>query len=144
MKNLGTNLLWYRQSAYSWNEALPLGNGRMGAMVYGDPLNERICLNEDTLWSGKPDFCANPTAEAAYKEARKLVLEGRYSEAQRLMERDFTGTFSQLYMPLGDLHLRSRASLKLSIMASAVLIIAGGLCGCGGFFHWASYPHLRM
>ena len=114
MKNLGTNLLWYRQSAYSWNEALPLGNGRLGAMVYGDPLNERICLNEDTLWSGKPDFCANPTAKAAYKEARRLVLEGRYSEAQRLMERDFTGTFSQLYMPLGDLHLRMRPTGPIS------------------------------
>ena len=52
MRNDGTNLLWYRQGAASWNEALPLGNGRLGAMVYGDPANERVCLNEDTLWSG--------------------------------------------------------------------------------------------
>ena len=52
--NRGTNLLWYRQSARSWNEALPLGNGRLGAMVYGGAAEERVCLNEDTLWSAIP------------------------------------------------------------------------------------------
>ena len=52
MNNDGANVLWYRQGALSWNEALPLGNGRLGAMVYGGAADERICLNEDSLWSG--------------------------------------------------------------------------------------------
>ena len=54
MINNGTNILWYRRGATNWHEALPLGNGRIGAMVYGGALNERVSLNEDTLWSGYP------------------------------------------------------------------------------------------
>ena len=51
MRNYFTDILSYTRSAATWNEALPLGNGRLGAMVYGDPLHERVCLNEDTLYS---------------------------------------------------------------------------------------------
>ena len=106
MKNDGSNLLWYRREAANWNEALPLGNGRIGAMVYGGALTERISLNEDTLWSGYPDFCSNPGAACAWREARALAMQGEYAKAQDMLERDFTGLWSQVYLPLCDLHLR--------------------------------------
>ena len=66
MGNNGTNTLWYQHGALCWNEALPLGNGRLGAMVYGGAESERICLNEDTLWSGYPGFYDNPGAVESY------------------------------------------------------------------------------
>ena len=106
MANNGTNTMWYRKGATNWNEALPLGNGRVGAMVYGGALNERISLNEDTLWSGYPTYYSNPDAFEAYKEAQALVKQGEYEKAQRLIEKKFTSLWSQLYLPLGDLHLR--------------------------------------
>ena len=78
MENNGTNVLWYSEPAMSWNEALPLGNGRMGAMVYGDARHERIGLNEDTLWSGIPTYYGNPDAAEIFRKARDLALERRY------------------------------------------------------------------
>ncbi|MBR3503345.1 MAG: glycoside hydrolase family 95 protein [Clostridia bacterium] len=103
--NRGTNLLWYRQSARSWNEALPLGNGRLGAMVYGGAAEERVCLNEDTLWSGYPMFHDNPEAAASYRRARDLAMQGKNSEAQREIEARFEALWSQAYLALGDIRL---------------------------------------
>ena len=95
--------LWYNRCAAHWEEALPLGNGRLGAMVFGNPARERIALNEDTLWSGYPEDRNNPEAAARYPEARRLALAGRLHEAQRLIEDGMLGGFTQSYMPLGDL-----------------------------------------
>ena len=105
MENNGTNLLWYSEPALSWNEALPLGNGRIGAMVYGDARHERIGLNEDTLWSGGPAYYGDPDASNVFKQARDLALERRYSESQTLLEDSFLNLFTQMYMPLGELRL---------------------------------------
>lgn len=105
MENNGTNVLWYSEPAMSWNEALPLGNGRMGAMVYGDARHERIGLNEDTLWSGVPTYYGNPDAAEIFRKARDLALERRYSESQILLEDAFTDRFTQMYLPLGELRL---------------------------------------
>lgn len=105
MKNDGTNILWYKQSAATWNEALPLGNGRIGAMVYGDAVHERIGLNEDTLWSGKPTFYENPNGAEVFRKARDLALERKYPEAQTLLEQEFTSLWSQVYLPLGEIRL---------------------------------------
>ena len=74
MENNGTNLLWYSEPAMTWNEALPLGNGRIGAMVYGDALHERIGLNEDTLWSGIPTYYDNPGAADIYRNEKLCVV----------------------------------------------------------------------
>ena len=82
MMNRGTNMLWYRQGALNWNEALPLGNGRLGAMVYGGARHERVCLNEDTLWSGYPTFHDNPEAVESFKKAQALVMRGQNAAAQ--------------------------------------------------------------
>ncbi len=80
----GDDLLWYRQPAKLWTEALPVGNGRIGAMVFGGVSEERLQLNEDTLWAGGPYNPVNPQAKAALPEVRKLIFEGRYDEAQAL------------------------------------------------------------
>ena len=82
---------------------MPLGNGRLGAMVIGDPTCERIALNEDTLWSGYPADQNNPDAARLYPEAQRLALQGKLHEAQRLIEDQMLGGFTQSYLPLGDL-----------------------------------------
>ncbi len=76
--------LWYEQPATQWVEALPLGNGRLGAMVYGDPQQERIQLNEETVWGGGPHNNVNNKAKDALPEIRRLIFEGKNQEAQVL------------------------------------------------------------
>lgn len=136
MNNCGNNLLWYREGAHSWNEALPLGNGRIGGMVHGGAVHERISLNEDTLWSGRPYHRENQDALAAYREARELALEGKYPEAQAVLEDRFTAVWSQVYLALGDLNLSMkhaeavggyRRTLSLDEAVSTVEYEAGGV-----------------
>jgi alpha-L-fucosidase 2 len=76
--------LWYKQPARSWVEALPVGNGRLGAMVFGGVPTERLQLNEDTLWLGGPQDSDNPAALAALPKIRELLFAGKYGEAQHL------------------------------------------------------------
>lgn len=80
--------LWYDKPASIWNEALPLGSGRLGAMVFGDPAVERLQLNEETIWSGSPNSNAHDKALEALPKVRKLVFEGKYAEAQDLATRN--------------------------------------------------------
>ena len=79
--------LWYQQPAKNWNEALPIGNGRLGAMIFGGVTSERIQLNEDSLWSGAPQDADNPKALEALPEIRKLLFDGKYDEAEKLANR---------------------------------------------------------
>ena len=78
------NRLWYRQPASRWEEALPVGNGRLGAMVFGRIAQERLQLNEDTQWAGSPYVPDSPEASEALAEVRRLIAEGRYKEASDL------------------------------------------------------------
>lgn len=78
---------WYQQPAKNWNEALPVGNGRLGAMVFGGVASERLQLNEDSLWSGAPQDADNPEALKALPEIRRLLFAGKYGEAQALANR---------------------------------------------------------
>jgi len=80
--------LWYDEPASIWNEALPLGNGRLGAMVFGDPAVERLQLNEETIWSGSPNNNAHDKALPALPKVRELIFAGKYKEAQDLATRD--------------------------------------------------------
>ncbi|GJM79979.1 hypothetical protein HMSSN139_24750 [Paenibacillus sp. HMSSN-139] len=96
--------LQYDRPATVWTEALPVGNGRLGAMVYGGVERETISLNEDTLWSGYPRDWNNPSARQVLPEVRKLVREGRYEEADRL-GRQMLGPYTESYLPFGDLQL---------------------------------------
>lgn len=97
--------LWYENPAKEWDEALPIGNGRIGAMVFGDPRQELLMLNEDTLWSGEPADTDNHDALPHLARCRKLIAEGKYWEAQQVAEAHMLGTDTEAYQPLGDLRI---------------------------------------
>jgi alpha-L-fucosidase 2 len=99
--------LWYVRPARQWVEALPVGNGRLGAMVFGDPCNEIIQLNENTVWAGKPYRNDNLYSIEALPEVRKLIFQGKYKEAQYLVNQRFISKISQgmPYQTVGDLKL---------------------------------------
>ena len=82
-------VFWYRQPAKQWTDALPVGNGRLGAMVFGDVKRERIQLNEDTLWAGHPIDRDRVGAFKHLPEARRLIFEGKYVEGQQIMQKEF-------------------------------------------------------
>jgi alpha-L-fucosidase 2 len=98
--------LWYRQPAgVDWNSALPIGNGRLGAMVFGGVEYERLQLNEDSVWEGYKRSGANSNALAALPEVRKLLFEGKNEEASDLAAKTMMGIPTRIksYQPLGDL-----------------------------------------
>jgi alpha-L-fucosidase 2 len=104
--------LWYDKPAQKWTEALPIGNGRLGAMVFGGTDTERIQLNEDTLWAGPPVPQDRAGAHKHIAEARKLIFEGKYTEAQRIMQREVMGPriSPRSYQTLGDLRITMPAA----------------------------------
>ena len=99
--------LWYNKPAKQWVEALPVGNGRLGAMVFGNPSNEKIQLNENTIWAGQPYHNENPDAREALPKVRQLIFEGKYKEAQDLVNQKFISRNSQgmPYQTAGNLKL---------------------------------------
>ncbi len=104
--------LWYERPAAEWIEALPVGNGRLGAMVFGGITLERLQLNEDTLWAGGPYEPANPAAKAALPEIRRLLAAGDYAAAQALVDESFMSVpLRQMpYQTIGDLLISRPAS----------------------------------
>ncbi|MCY3018539.1 MAG: glycoside hydrolase family 95 protein [Planctomycetota bacterium] len=101
--------LWYEQPAATWNEALPLGNGRIGAMVFGGTARERLQLNEETIWTGEPDKeehyrCEGPKA---LPEIRRLTFEDKWSEAQALFGKAMVNKWWSKYQPMCDLWIES-------------------------------------
>ncbi len=100
--------LWYNQPAKQWVEALPVGNGRLGAMVFGDPVKETIQLNESTVWAGQPNRNDNSNARAVLPEVRELIFEGKYKEAQDLVNQNFISKASHgmPYQTVGNLNLQ--------------------------------------
>jgi len=103
-------LLWYDKPASEWTEALPIGNGRLGAMIFGGPATEQLQLNEDTLYAGSPYDPNNPEALKALPEARRLIFAGKYKEAHDLVgAKMMARPIKQMpYEPLGDLKLSFR------------------------------------
>lgn len=99
--------LWYDHPARAWEEALPVGNGRLGAMVYGDPCRETIQLNEITVWGGQPHRNDNPDARESLPEVRKLIFNGKFKEAQDLVNQKFISRTSHgmPYQTVGELRL---------------------------------------
>jgi alpha-L-fucosidase 2 len=97
--------LWYSKPAADWNEALPVGNGRLGAMVFGNPVNERIQINEESIWAGSKINNNNPEAFPHLKELQKAIFDGEYKKAEELANKYFVGTPPRVrsYQPLGDL-----------------------------------------
>jgi alpha-L-fucosidase 2 len=98
--------LWYRQPAARWEEALPIGNGRLGAMIFGDPSKERLQLNEDTFWAGGPYDPNNPEHLAQLANIRQLIWDGKSREANQLAQTMMSKPLGQMsYQPIGDLIL---------------------------------------
>ncbi|MDP4216695.1 MAG: glycoside hydrolase family 95 protein [Bacteroidota bacterium] len=131
--------LWYRQPAGKrWESALPVGNGRLGAMVYGNVGLENIQLNEHTLWSGSPNRNDYPEMLTALPEARRLIFEGKQAEAQKFLEQSvkFTKSSGQMFEPLGSLCLAFdgqedftgyRRELDISRGVATTTYTAGGI-----------------
>ena len=102
--------LWYNQPAQTWTQALPVGNGVIGGMVFGTPAVEHIQLNEETIWAGQPNNVVNPNAKKALPKVRQLIFEGKYKEAQDLanaqvMPNAAGQNMGMPYQPFGDLYI---------------------------------------
>ena len=101
--------IWFNRPATDWNEALPIGNGRLGAMVFGNPEKERLELNEESVWTGQERWDANPQALKSLPVVRKLLFEGKYREADELAQKGILGQKpgkpAASYQALGDITL---------------------------------------
>lgn len=97
--------LFYMKQAVEWEETLPLGNGSLGAMIWGSQ-DERIGLNEESLWSGYYHDKNNIQAFEALEDVRKLIFEGKYVEAQEAIETKMLGEYTECYLPLGDIVIK--------------------------------------
>jgi alpha-L-fucosidase 2 len=87
----GKNLIWSRNSAKIWEEAYPVGNGKLGAMIFGGVADERLQLNENTVWDGAPLNPNNPEGLKAFSEIRRLLFENKNNEAVKLAEQTMMG-----------------------------------------------------
>ncbi len=133
----GPLVLWYPRPAEKWVEALPVGNGRLGAMVFGQTDEERLQFNEDTLWTGEPHDYSHPGAKEVLPQLRRLLFEGKQREAEELaMERFMSVPLRQMaYQPFGDLWLRFghsdvsgyRRELDLDRAVASVVYQSGGV-----------------
>jgi alpha-L-fucosidase 2 len=104
------NKLWYDKPAMTWTQALPIGNGVMGGMVFGTPALERIQVNEETIWAGQPNQVVNPHAKEYLPKVRQLIFQGKYKEAQDLANEKVMPVaagqnMGMPYQPFGDLYL---------------------------------------
>ncbi|WNS46060.1 glycoside hydrolase family 95 protein [Paenibacillus sp. MMS20-IR301] len=142
--------LWYGEPAQEWNEALPVGNGRLGAMIYGRVAEEKLQLNEDSVWYGGPRDRNNEDALPNLPKLRKLILEGQLREAEELAAMSMAGMpeAQRHYLPLGELLLSFgghdqtaegyRRELDLERGISRVSYITGGVRYTRELF--ASFP----
>ena len=100
--------IWFSHPAADWNEALPIGNGRLGAMIFGGAEKEHLELNESSVWTGEPRWDANPEALKNLPEVRQLLFQGKYKEAEELAQKNILGQKPEnpvaTYQALGDLY----------------------------------------
>lgn len=132
----------YTKAAKIWREALPLGNGYMGLMIYGSLKKERLCFNDGTLWSGYPkDYNSNESLKNL-ERVRRLIFEGKNAEADALCEEKMTGFYSEAFMPLGEISLKFRGIDKACYsrsldLSNAVHTVKSKGCTAEAF---SSYP----
>lgn len=129
--------LWYRQPAGRWEEALAIGNGRIGVMDFGGVNRDRLQLNEDTLWGGSPYDPVNPDAKAALPEVRQLIFDGKYRQASQLVDQKLLAkpkgqmpyeTAGDLYLTFPDVQSveNYRRDLNLNTAVSSLEYTANG------------------
>ena len=108
--------LWYDQPAANWNEALPIGNGKLAAMVFGVPAREQLQLNEETVWAGGPNNNVKPDAFPIIQKLRALLLDKKYVEAQQLADAEMQpyGNSGMPYQPVGNLFIAFPGHEKFS------------------------------
>ncbi len=148
--------IWFDRPAERWEEALPIGNGRLGAMIFGGMAHERVALNQDSIWYGGPVDRINPDARENLPHVRSLILEGKIPEAEELLRLAFSGTpqSQRPYQPLGDIEIDyrmhdtvgadgGRAGYRRNLDLDNGLVTE--LCREGGRElrkeYFASYPH---
>jgi alpha-L-fucosidase 2 len=109
------SVMWFAHDALEWNDATPIGNGRLGAMVFGGTNHERVQLNEETIWTGsRYQFTDKEKAYTVLPEIRKLLFDGEYSKAQEITESQFMGNESwNMYQTLGDLFINTAHSAEI-------------------------------
>src|SRR3954447_11314231 len=130
--------LWYNQPAGTeWLRALPIGNGRLGAMVFGNTDTERLQLNEDTVWAGGPHDYSNTRGAGSLAQLRQLVFQNQWTQAQDLANQTMLGSpaAQQPYQPVGDLRITFpsatvsgyQRSLDLTTATAAVTYVANNV-----------------
>ena len=105
------NTLYYTKKAKYFEEALPVGNGRLGAMVYGDFKTEKIVLNEDTLWSGYPKDLNTKDAKDHLGDLREAIFNGDHDTARKLANTEFHGHWCESYLPFGNLIIEFKSRI---------------------------------
>ena len=115
---MNKNILWYKKAAADWNEALPLGNGFMGAMCFGGTLIDRFQLNADSIWWGGPRDRINPDAAENIPIIRRLIREGKITQAEDLANETMAGIpeYQSHYEPLADLFLIPEGNERIQIL----------------------------
>ncbi|MBC8329917.1 MAG: glycoside hydrolase family 95 protein [Planctomycetes bacterium] len=122
----GSTMLWYRQPASVWTEALPVGNGRLGAMVYGGVEEEILQLNEDSVWAGAPFEREAGGGPAELARARELFFAGKVQEGQRLMQEEFMSErLIRSYQTLGELTLATPAPAEVTGYSRSLDLASG-------------------
>ena len=121
-----SEILFYTKPARTWTQALPLGNGHLGAMVFSSPGKDTVALNHDELWTGYPRRYDDMCSYEIFDKARQLALADRLNEAQSLLESEFNGRWSQAYMPLGDIAVNFGTGKTKDYMRS--LDLSTGIC----------------
>lgn len=113
------NVLYYKKSARYFEQSLPVGNGRIGGLVFGNLKKERIALNEDSLWSGYPKDLNKKDAHKYLDDVRKAIFEKDYKRTKDILNKDMHGHWSEAYLPFGDLIIKysgvSRRNYKRSL-----------------------------
>lgn len=142
-----TDTLYYTSPAKVWTQALPIGSGHLGAMIFGGTTSEKLSLNHDELWTGHPKNTVKEGAPESFKKARDLALKNRFHEASKELEDNFLSVWSQAYVPLGDLDIeysiKGRISnYKRSLSLSDSLSKVEFTCGDADFTreYFASFP----
>ena len=107
-------VLWYEQPADNWMQALPVGNGRLGAMVFGDTRHERIQLNEDSMWPGAPDWGNSKGTQEDLKQIRQLLKNGKNHEVDKMIVDKFSyGSIKRSHQTMGDLHINFQKDVEI-------------------------------